>query len=243
MFPQAKWFGLSFALHLTAVSGLIFVASRNVERTPKAIMVVLDNVALPDPPLGSTPHAVTRFPAPANVPEQAQSEAPRQVIQQAVPQVLPSIAVPEPILVRALPKTAPDVPAAEVARPHVEPISTAPPAQANTALQHSAPTQTGRSAPEQARQHYLKEHFAYIRDLITKQLAYPPMARKMRWSGKVVVAFVIAEDGTVHNIRVLETSGFTILDTSATDTVRKAAPFPKPPVRAEIVVPINFKML
>lgn len=243
MFPQAKWFGLSLVLHLTAVGGLIFVATHTIERAPKAIMVVLDNVAMPDLPRRSTTPAASRLPAPAALPHQAQPEAPRQVLQQAVPEVPPTIAAPEPKRVSDLPKTAPEVPAAAAIRPKAEPAGPAPPAQAKIAVQHSAPTETERSTPEQASKHYLKEHFAYIRDLITKQLAYPSMARKMRWSGKVVVAFVIAEDGTVHNIRVLETSGFTILDKCATDTVRNAAPFPKPPVRAEIVVPINFKML
>jgi len=89
----------------------------------------------------------------------------------------------------------------------------------------------------------LKEHFTYIRDFITKQLVYPPIARRMNWSGKVVVSFTIAEDGGVHAIRVVEKSGFPILDKCALETVRKAAPFPKPPVRAEIVVPINFTMM
>jgi protein TonB len=109
--------------------------------------------------------------------------------------------------------------------------------------QHPAPASEEPPTPEKAQQRYLKEHFAYIRDLITKQLVYPTMARKMSWSGKTVVAFVINEDGTVHNIRVVETSGYPILDKSATETVRNVAPFPKPPVRAEIVVPISFKMM
>lgn len=94
-----------------------------------------------------------------------------------------------------------------------------------------------------ARQRFLKEHLGYIRELITKRLFYPPMARRMNWSGKVVVAFSVAEDGSVDTVRVAESSGFPILDQSALETERRVAPFPKPPVRVEIVVPISFKMM
>ena len=76
-----------------------------------------------------------------------------------------------------------------------------------------------------------------------KHLVYPPIARRMNWSGKVVVAFTIVENGNVQDVRVAATSGFPILDKSALETVRVVAPFPKPPVRAEIVVPINFRIM
>jgi protein TonB len=91
-------------------------------------------------------------------------------------------------------------------------------------------------------QHYLKEHFAYIRDLLRKQLVYPTLARKMGWSGRAVVTFTVLEDGSVQKIRITESSGFSLLDKSALETVRTAAPFPRPPIRAEITVPVNFAM-
>ena len=51
-----------------------------------------------------------------------------------------------------------------------------------------------------------------------------------------VVGVTAAEDTVVpslrFHLRVVETSGFPILDKSAAETVRNVAPFPKPPVRA-----------
>ncbi len=93
-----------------------------------------------------------------------------------------------------------------------------------------------------ARTQYLKEHFAYIRDLIMKHLAYPQMARKMGWKGKVIVAFVIRENGTVENTRVLRSSGYEVLDHSTLKTIRDVQPFPKPPVKAELVIPIVYRL-
>jgi protein TonB len=99
----------------------------------------------------------------------------------------------------------------------------------------------GRGLPN-ARMQYLKEHFAYIRDLIMKHLSYPQMARKMGWKGKVIVAFVIRENGTVENSRVVRSSGYDVLDHNTLKTIRDAQPFPKPPVKAELVIPIVYKL-
>lgn len=93
-----------------------------------------------------------------------------------------------------------------------------------------------------AKELYLKEHFAYIRDAIMKKLSYPTAARRMGWEGKVVVSFVISEDGYVSDIEIVESSGFGVLDRNAVETVKKASPFPKPPVRAELVMPIVYDL-
>jgi len=240
---QAKWFGLSLALHLTVAVSLILMASRNVEQTPKAIMVVLDNLTPPNHPRKISARPTTRPVVQDRRTEAVKPEVLPQLRQPAMPQVQPAKAMPEQSRTKELPIAAPEVPAISDSRPKIGPANPAAPSQAKIPVQHSIAKAEERPAPEKAQQRYLKEHFTYIRDLITKQLVYPPMARKMRWSGKVVVAFIIAEDGTVHNIRVLETSGFPILDKGAAETVRNTAPFPKPPVRAEIVVPIRFNMM
>jgi protein TonB len=248
MLQQAKWFGLSITLHLTVATGLIFVASRNVDRAPKTIMVVLDTLAPPKRPQQKAVQApavpVTRPPVPARRPETAKPEIARQALTPVAPQVQAASPAHEQSRARDLSQASPEVPpAASTNRPRNAVAAWVPSSSATLPGQTTAPSVEDRPTPEKAQQRYLKEHFAYIRDLITKQLAYPPMARKMHWSGKVVVAFIVAEDGTVHNVRVLETSGFPILDRSATETVQNVAPFPKPPVRAEIVVPVHFKMM
>lgn len=89
---------------------------------------------------------------------------------------------------------------------------------------------------------YLKEHFVYIRDLIMKNISYPHMARKMGWMGKVTLSFVICESGDAEDIKIIESSGFAILDKNAVETVKKALPFPKPPLRAEIVIPVVYRL-
>lgn len=89
---------------------------------------------------------------------------------------------------------------------------------------------------------YVKEQFAYIRDLITSRLAYPPMARKMGWKGQVTVRFAVEEDGSVSGIKILSGSGYGMLDNNAVETIRRGSPYPRPPVRAEFVMPIAYRL-
>ncbi|NLW34405.1 MAG: energy transducer TonB [Syntrophorhabdus aromaticivorans] len=92
------------------------------------------------------------------------------------------------------------------------------------------------------RMQYLREHFSYIRDLILKHLTYPPIAKKMGWKGKVVVSFVIRENGGVEKSKILASSGYEILDRQVLTVIRQVQPFPRPPVKAELIIPIVYKL-
>ncbi|MDP2278545.1 MAG: energy transducer TonB, partial [Nitrospirota bacterium] len=98
------------------------------------------------------------------------------------------------------------------------------------------------SSIEKAKMRYLKEHFVYIRDMIMKNISYPHMARKMGWEGRVVISFVVEESGRVEDIRVIESSGIGLLDKNAVQTIIKASPFPKPPVKAALIIPVVYKL-
>ena len=100
----------------------------------------------------------------------------------------------------------------------------------------------GDTTGESMKQRYLKEHFAYICELILKNLKYPPSAKKMGLSGSVVVAFVVRENGTAEDVKVLKSSGFALLDSNAVETVRKVSPFPKPPIQAELRIPVRYRL-
>jgi periplasmic protein TonB len=89
---------------------------------------------------------------------------------------------------------------------------------------------------------YGREHFAFIHSAIVQRLSYPPVARRKGWCGTVKVSFVVSSDGTAHNIRVVESSGFELLDRNSLEAVKQASPFPKPPVAAEIVMPIAYRI-
>jgi protein TonB len=106
----------------------------------------------------------------------------------------------------------------------------------------TAPPDAVAQASPRGKKEYIKAHFLYIKDDIQKNISYPRLARKMGWEGKVVVSFVICEDGTVINIKIVKSSGFALLDKNAVESIKKAVPFPSPPVRAELVVPVSYRL-
>ena len=97
-------------------------------------------------------------------------------------------------------------------------------------------------SPILKKERYLKEHFQYVNETVQGQISYPRIARKMGWQGKVLISFVICRDGSVKDIRIVESSGFNALDKNAVEAIRKGAPFPRPPVAAELIIPVIYKL-
>ena len=124
------------------------------------------------------------------------------------------------------------------AQPNTDAIS---PSSADRSIK---PTSAGVSENirDSGRTGYLRANFSYIKDIINKKLTYPKTARQMGWEGKVKVSFTILSNGDAVDIRVIQSSGREILDKNAVETVKNASPFPRPPVAAEIIIPILYKL-
>ncbi|MFH0787631.1 MAG: energy transducer TonB [Pseudomonadota bacterium] len=93
-----------------------------------------------------------------------------------------------------------------------------------------------------AKNKYLKEHFTYIRDKILGNIRYPVMARRLGWQGRVLLSFVITLDGSIKEAKIMQGSGFEVLDKNVLETVKDTAPFPTPPVEARLVIPITYRL-
>ncbi len=89
---------------------------------------------------------------------------------------------------------------------------------------------------------YTKAQFDHIQRGIQRQINYPRTAQRMGWEGKVVVEFLICKDGTVKNIKIVESSGFKALDKNAIASIKKAAPFPVPPIPAKLIIPVLYRL-
>lgn len=135
--------------------------------------------------------------------------------------------------------------------PTTAPGSAAPPGPMQTAAPKPDPSRTrtadGNPAPPasasaSARERYLASHFSYIRERIGRALVYPPIARRRGWSGVTRLAFIIGTDGAIRDLRVVSGTGYPLLDRTAAETVRRVAPFPPPPVEAEIIVPVTYRL-
>ncbi len=69
---------------------------------------------------------------------------------------------------------------------------------------------------------YAKD-FPFITDVVQKRFKdkYPDRARRMGWEGKVLLAFVIMENGTVHDVEVMNSSGRRDFDDHAREILEK----------------------
>jgi len=101
---------------------------------------------------------------------------------------------------------------------------------------------TGGISADALRKRYLSEHFAYIKNIIQENISYPARAQRMGWQGKVIIDFIILENGSASHISIAQSSGYEVLDDNVIKTVEAVAPFPKPPVKAELRVPIVYRL-
>lgn len=87
------------------------------------------------------------------------------------------------------------------------------------------------------------ENFKKIVDALKKHRKYPKNAIKMRQQGVVEVRFIFKKDGSVTNIEVVKSSGYTSLDLAAIKCVEKASvEFPHLSKDYRISVPISFRI-
>jgi len=251
MTPQSKGFSWSAGIHgvIFAVFAALQISAASEQR-PAVIDFILADKAAPAALQAPPPPAPRQEPKPAKTvqPKRVVEKpaAPKREIEKAPPTPRPSDSADE---MPAAP------PAAEEARQSslMAETGSASPAAGTIAdaAASTGPVQgtagisdrgLAPETPEQSKATYLKEHFVYIRDRITRGIAYPQTARKMGWSGQVKIAFVVFEDGGVNDVNVLESSGFGLLDRNAVETVKRVAPFPRPPVRAEIRMAITYRL-
>jgi protein TonB len=89
---------------------------------------------------------------------------------------------------------------------------------------------------------YIRTNFDNINKLIRLKISYPSRARNKLIEGSVIVAFIVRLDGSIKNIFIKKSSGYSILDNNVIKAVKRAAPFPPPPVEATIIIPITYRL-
>jgi len=163
--------------------------------------------------------------------------SPSKTVTQPEPApVQPSTAQPErpvPVLPTAASAEAPlqDLPAT-----HPVPISAGP--AGGTGLAGPSGSRPSVSPDEG----YVAAHFDFIRKEIQEKIVYPVMARRMGWQGRVKLSFGVELDGSICDLEVMESCGYRLLDDCALTSVKKAVPFPRPPVRARLIIPVIFRL-
>lgn len=88
---------------------------------------------------------------------------------------------------------------------------------------------------------------ALLRSAIQERIIYPTIARKNGWQGRVYVGLTISRVGKLRDIHLVKRSPYSILDSSAVDTLRRIGSVPVmqalvPNQGQDLVVPISYRL-
>ncbi|RQW89421.1 MAG: energy transducer TonB [Geobacter sp.] len=254
MNTEAKSFLFSFALHLTVLAAAVsFTGMPAPQKAPILIDFTVESVQ------GTKKENIKNDPGGAP-PSRPAAPARHPIVAKPLPVLANPDSFPErdtePTPLEASPEAAPLAQTTAVAQ--LPPVSAATAGSSSftsrrqgngsgtgtgsghgSGADQSGGEENGESA-ETLRMRYLRKHFAYIRDQVAGNLRYPVLARRMGWSGRLSVEFVVQRDGTANNVRIVRSSGVPFLDSDARNTVIQSAPFPKPPVSARLVIPVEY---
>lgn len=232
---------LSLVLHALLAVIIIAMASSAAPPAPRLhldfTLLELSSVSLPDDKASTT--ALTAGEAPAVTPPVPET-GPAKIIT-------PQKIEPTTTKIRRQPvapapgqgdESTPEAPASAPSPvPATGTVRTAPKPVPAVGTSNNVPQTMG--ADEAFRQ----ANFTTIRDSIRGKLHYPLLARRRGWSGQVEISFTITPDGNIRDLRILTSSGFTLLDNEALSAIRQTAPFsPPPPVAATLTMPITFRL-
>lgn len=76
------------------------------------------------------------------------------------------------------------------------------------------------AAPDASREAASAQLHAQLRTRFAEHFVYPPLARHHGWEGEVVLLFRVEADGTLSDIQVAQSSGYTLLDNAAVASLR-----------------------
>ena len=87
-----------------------------------------------------------------------------------------------------------------------------------------------------------------IKNLFQANFYYPTIARRNHWQGTLEISLRILPNGQLTNIQVIKTSGYSILDTAAIDTLKTAhiLPLAKDGLNGkyfDLILPIEYRLI
>jgi protein TonB len=74
-----------------------------------------------------------------------------------------------------------------------------------------------------------RDYLAALHAEIERYKVYPLTARRRGWEGEVRVRFLVERDGTVSDVEILSSSGFSVLDEAAAATLQRIRRLPPLP--------------
>ena len=173
-----------------------------------------------------------------HVPQKQAAAKPKK--PEPVKSTLP-VAEPAPIQ-KALPETTPEIKAQPTEAAPLSEALASPPSQTVTSAvpADSPPTpDTQKTADPMPGATVLGQ----IRAMIEQAITYPAVARRLRLEGVVVLSFMLTPDGAVAKAEVQHSSGSSVLDRKALNTLWDlSGDFPSLESITQLTIPITFSL-
>jgi len=99
-------------------------------------------------------------------------------------------------------------------------------------------TRSATSMDAAAQRNYL---LGQLQDQLSRYLSYPLRARRRGWEGEVLLGLRLDGDGQLHDIHLLRSSGYALLDRSAQKALARIERL-QLPANAPVLQPINLQL-
>jgi len=232
----ARWtacFGLALAFHVAGAAVLLGRWSEDFDLVANAPVVMVELAAVPVSP-NITPNELPPGPQQSEAEPEPMPEKPIEKVE------LPPDPKAEPLAVMPPPKPIEKPKENKPKQKHAS-LSSAPSTAEQRAQRAAAPMPGASSRNSDAVPNWKSQLVARLE----RYKRYPSEAQSRGERGVAQLAFSVDRSGGVHNARIVQSSGSSILDRETLTLVARAQPLPPPPpevpgAQIPIVVPIRY---
>ena len=232
----ARWtacFGLALAFHVAGAAVLLGRWSEDFDLVANAPVVMVELAAVPVSP-NITPNELPPGPQQSEAEPEPMPEKPLEKVE------LPPDPKAEPLAVTPPPKPIEKPKENKPKQKHAS-LSSAPSTAEQRAQRAAAPMPGASSRNSDAVPNWKSQLVARLE----RYKRYPSEAQSRGERGVAQLAFSVDRSGGVHNARIVQSSGSSILDRETLNLVARAQPLPPPPpevpgAQIPIVVPIRY---
>jgi len=232
----ARWtacFGLALAFHVAGAAVLLGRWSEDSDLVANAPVVMVELAAVPVSP-NITPNELPPGPQQSEAEPEPMPEKPLEKVE------LPPDPKAEPLAVTPPPKPIEKPKENKPKQKHAS-LSSAPSTAEQRAQRAAAPMPGASSRNSDAVPNWKSQLVARLE----RYKRYPSEAQSRGERGVAQLAFSVDRSGGVHNARIVQSSGSSILDRETLNLVARAQPLPPPPpevpgAQIPIVVPIRY---
>jgi len=239
---------IALAVHAAVVLSINYQTAAQLEPLPGAAPILLDLALMASAALPASTSPPTPEPAPLPTP----TEQPVQPETTPSPQTVVPLQ-PVPIQPETVPQPRPDPKPKRAQRRSEPPPVIDDPAPISSAIQlrHTRKAATSTAPQIGATSSASADALPTWHNLLLAHLErykrYPRIARQRRQQGIVQIRFSMDRSGNVLTSKIVQSSGFVLLDRSAIAMIIRAQPLPEPPDEIvgevlEMAVPVKFSL-